>query len=88
TSSSTIYGDLRPSSIDSFLKSFAVFSIILEPLGRYPGNYIMLFLGCSDKGFPTPALFSLTRLTTPLGTPPLFKISAKIKAVNGLSFES
>ena len=45
----------------------------------------MRTLGCSDKGFPTPAPSPLTRLNTPLGTPTLSKISAKITAANGVS---
>ena len=82
TSSRTIYGDLPPSSNDTFLKSLAAFSIILEPVGPDPVNDIMRTLGCSDKGFPTPAPSPLTRLNTPLGTPTLSKISAKITAAN------
>lgn len=45
----------------------------------------MRTLGCSDKGFPTPAPSPLTRLNTPLGTPTLSKISAKIAAASGVS---
>ena len=80
-----MYGDLPPSSNDTFLKSLAAFSIILEPVGPDPVNDIMRTLGCSDKGFPTPAPSPLTRLNTPLGTPTLSKISAKITAANGVS---
>ncbi|GAB5756104.1 hypothetical protein JMUB7519_27980 [Staphylococcus aureus] len=39
TLSRTMYGDLPPSSNDTFLKSLAAFSIILEPVGPDPVSY-------------------------------------------------
>ena len=67
------------------MKSFAAFSIFFEPVGPEPVNDIILTFGCSLKGFPTPDPSPLTKLNTPLGTPTLSKISAKIIAANGVS---
>ena len=69
------------------MKSFAAFSMILDPVGPEPVNDIILTLGCSLNGFPTPSPSPLTKLNTPLGTPTLSKISAKIIAANGVSSE-
>ena len=43
-----------------------------------------LLLGCSLNGLPTPSPSPFTKLNTPLGTPTLSKISAKIIAANGV----
>ena len=67
------------------MKSLAAFSIIFEPVGPEPVNDIILTLGCSLNGLPTPSPSPFTRLNTPLGTPTLSKISANITAANGVS---
>src|SRR5699024_8300605 len=84
-SSKIIYGDLPPNSNDTFLKSSAAFFIILAPVGPDPVKDIILTFGCSLSGFPTPWPSPFTKLNTPLGTPTLSNISAKIIAANGVS---
>ena len=78
---------MPPNSRDTFLISLAAFSIILEPVAPEPVNDIILTLGCSLNGLPTPSPSPLTKLNTPLGTPAFSKISAKIIAANGVSSE-
>ena len=61
------------------------FSIILAPVGPEPVKDIILTFGCSLNGVPTPSPSPFTKLNTPLGTPTLSKISAKIIAAKGVS---
>lgn len=58
--------------------SLAAFSIILEPVAPEPVNDIILTLGCSLNGLPTPSPSPLTKLNTPLGTPAFQRFQLKL----------
>ena len=56
---------------------FSCFSIILEPVAPEPVNDIILTLGCSLNGLPTPSPSPLTKLNAPLGTPAFQRFQLK-----------
>src|SRR5262249_42128553 len=68
-SSNTIFGDLPPSSSETFLNVFAVSSFPLPQVALPPVKATLAILGWVIRDSPTTAPYPVTTLTTPGGKP-------------------
>ena len=68
-SSNTIFGDLPPSSSETFLKVLAASSFTLAPVVLPPVKATLATFGWVTRGSPTTAPYPVTTLTTPGGNP-------------------
>ena len=81
------FGDLPPSSWLTRLTVGAARLATSMPARVEPVNEIMSMSGCSLMAAPTSGPRPLIRLNTPFGTPASCRISAKIKADDGVNSE-
>ncbi len=84
-SSRMTFGDLPPSSWLTRLTVGAARLATSMPARVEPVNEIMSMFGCSLMAAPTSGPRPLIRLNTPFGTPASCRISAKIRADDGVN---
>ena len=80
-----MFGDLPPSSSDTFLTVSAAALSTSTPARVEPVNETMSTSGCDASAAPTVGPSPSTRLKTPAGTPAACRISAMTCAENGAS---
>src|SRR3984957_7876683 len=68
-SSNTIFGDLPPSSSETFLNVLAASSFTLAPVALPPVKATLASFGWVTSGSPTTGPYPVTTLTTPGGNP-------------------
>lgn len=80
-------GDLPPSSRLMFFMSRAAACMIRLPVGTLPVKASLSISGCSASGAPASAPRPVTTFSTPAGKPASWAISARCKALSGVSSE-